>query len=542
MAIKTQDSPQRGRAHGKRRRSVHPVLAAIVFLLSSALAPAHALSPGDVFVVGLFGPLFRVDPVTGVRILVSDTEDDAQGPLGGTVRGVAIEASEQILVIGSGASGIGALLRVDAATGARILVSDFSDGAQGPLGSRLFGVTIEASGQILVVDLSAGAGPAGALFRVDPATGARTLFSDFADAAQGLPVGLSGRGVAIEASGQILVISAGGASGNGALLRVDPATGVRTLLSDFGDVAQGPLVSPFGVTVDASGQILVVGGGGTSGLGTLLRVDPTTGARTLLSDFGDGAQGPLGGTLRGVAIEASGQILVTDQSTGALWRVDPATGVRTLLSDFGDGAQGPTGGSAYGVAIANGTAIDGTIDDPVIGGVVTDTTFGSRAQVSFPAGVLTDPTDVTISVFQEPPEAPTPAGFSAPGTLFVEIDLDPTPLFPLVPPGLTVVLPIEPPLPPETTLSLYRINPSTGSLEPALDVIGMPVTGTVDAPDGLSATFQGIGSLSTVVGLRPLSPTNEDDCKEGGWQNFRRADGSVFKNQGDCIQYVNTGK
>ncbi len=34
----------------------------------------------------------------------------------------------------------------------------------------------------------------------------------------------------------------------------------------------------------------------------------------------------------------------------------------------------------------------------------------------------------------------------------------------------------------------------------------------------------------------------KDDCKNGGWQTFKRADGSSFKNQGDCIQYTNTGK
>jgi len=34
----------------------------------------------------------------------------------------------------------------------------------------------------------------------------------------------------------------------------------------------------------------------------------------------------------------------------------------------------------------------------------------------------------------------------------------------------------------------------------------------------------------------------KDECKQGGWQSVFRADGSAFKNQGDCIQYVNTGK
>ena len=37
-------------------------------------------------------------------------------------------------------------------------------------------------------------------------------------------------------------------------------------------------------------------------------------------------------------------------------------------------------------------------------------------------------------------------------------------------------------------------------------------------------------------------PVNKDDCKKGGWQNLERADGTGFKNQGDCIQYANTGK
>jgi hypothetical protein len=35
-------------------------------------------------------------------------------------------------------------------------------------------------------------------------------------------------------------------------------------------------------------------------------------------------------------------------------------------------------------------------------------------------------------------------------------------------------------------------------------------------------------------------PTNKDQCKNGGWQTFNTP--RTFKNQGDCIQYVNTGK
>jgi hypothetical protein len=42
--------------------------------------------------------------------------------------------------------------------------------------------------------------------------------------------------------------------------------------------------------------------------------------------------------------------------------------------------------------------------------------------------------------------------------------------------------------------------------------------------------------------LMPPIPQNKDDCKNGGWMHLRRDDGSSFKNQGDCIQYFNTGK
>jgi hypothetical protein len=34
----------------------------------------------------------------------------------------------------------------------------------------------------------------------------------------------------------------------------------------------------------------------------------------------------------------------------------------------------------------------------------------------------------------------------------------------------------------------------------------------------------------------------KDDCKNGGYNNVRDAQGNSFKNQGQCIQFVNTGK
>ena len=43
-------------------------------------------------------------------------------------------------------------------------------------------------------------------------------------------------------------------------------------------------------------------------------------------------------------------------------------------------------------------------------------------------------------------------------------------------------------------------------------------------------------------GLANSIPLTKAYCKNDLWQHLARADGSIFKNQGDCIQYVNTGK
>ena len=145
--------------------------------------------------------------------------------------------------------------------------------------------------------------------------------------------------------------------------------------------------------------------------------------------------------------------------------------------------------------------VDGVID-PIVGGTVEDQTFGDRAQVTIPPNVLTQSTEMAIDVFEESLNIPNPVGFTSEGTRFVNINLDPEPEFPLPAPGLTVVLPVENPLQPWTPISLFRVDPATGNLVPAFDVLGQPVVGSVDG-SGLSATFVGISSLSTIVGLLP---------------------------------------
>jgi hypothetical protein len=132
----------------------------------------------------------------------------------------------------------------------------------------------------------------------------------------------------------------------------------------------------------------------------LFRVHPTTGQRTVLSDFSDGVPpGAIGPHPFGVAVESTGQILVAEEFSfsnnvflpGRLFRVDPTTGQRTILSDFGNAAMGATGARPSGVAIVpepltcrglepgNGCTVNG-VPKQLCQGTSSDDTIGGTSE------------------------------------------------------------------------------------------------------------------------------------------------------------------
>lgn len=64
-------------------------------------------------------------------------------------------------------------------------------------------------------------------------------------------------------------------------------------------------------------------------------------------------------------------------------------------------------------------------------------------------------------------------------------------------------------------------------------------SGIISNADGL---WVSVGGQQTVYNFDlPVGPpTAKDQCKNGGWQTFDAP--RVFKNQGDCVSFVNTGK
>jgi len=59
----------------------------------------------------------------------------------------------------------------------------------------------------------------------------------------------------------------------------------------------------------------------------------------------------------------------------------------------------------------------------------------------------------------------------------------------------------------------------------------------------VDALTLGYGGTSVTYDFEPYRvATDPEACKEGGWEVLKRADGSDFRNQGDCVSYANTGE
>ncbi|MBI3329121.1 MAG: hypothetical protein HYZ81_20755 [Nitrospinae bacterium] len=194
--------------------------------------------------------------------------------------------------------------------------------------------------------------------------------------------------IAVEADGKLVVVD-----GVFGVVRVDPINGVSHTVSGTG-IGRGPLFkSPRAIAVEADGQLVVVGGSCFFSLCSgqqVVRVDPRTGDRTILSDASTG-HGPPFASTHGVAVEADGQLVVVDRARGAVVRVNPVTGDRTIVSD-GSTGRGPP----LVLPVAMGVEANGQL-------VVVDTALQAVVRVDPRTGnrtVVTGCTNFDLTTFQ----------------------------------------------------------------------------------------------------------------------------------------------
>lgn len=343
-----------------------------------AVVPSSVFKGGDPIIVDMDPPgVLRVDPVTGNRTMISSTSGchGSEDAFGVGAFSIEMEKNGQLIVSQNGSH---TLFRVDPATGNRTAFSQYGDGKGiNFLGPR--GLAIKSDGHILFTSESPQA-----IFDADPA-GNRTIVSSLSVGAAEPQLG-SPQDVAIDSAGNVDFVD----GAKKAVFALNLSNGDRTLVSASSNcelpcttrgtglgTGNTDLIYPWRLVFEADGDILVADYGPPA---KLVRVDPATGDRTILSDAGHGS-GPMFGSFTDVSVEANGQILLAGGEAGGVLRVDPTTGDRTLLSAGTNtslsGAPRGSGPNLYqlrGIVLAAVTDSDGDgiLDDGDASGIVGD--------------------------------------------------------------------------------------------------------------------------------------------------------------------------
>jgi|SRR5579871_635534 len=238
----------------------------------------------------------------------------------------------------------------------------------------------------------------GAVFSVNPTTGAETVLYSFAGATDGSfpvasPIGVKGTLYGTTADG--------GTANKGSVYSVNPTSGAETVLYSFSGGTDGG--TPVASLIDVKGTLYgTTMAGGNVGAGTVFSLDPTTGVETVLHSF---AGDPDGTYPVASLIDVKGTLYGTTEIEGAngygtVFSLDPMTGAETVLHSFSGGADGefPEGnlinvkGTLYGTTGLGGAYNYGTVFslDPMTGAETVLYSFGGGTDGVSPVAGLID--------------------------------------------------------------------------------------------------------------------------------------------------------
>jgi DNA-binding beta-propeller fold protein YncE len=299
---------------------------------------------------------------------------------------------DRALVADPGAS---AVFAVDLATGAREIISGPGVGF-GPALLAPAAVALHLGGAPLVADSSLDA-----LFEVGAITGDRSILSGVARGIGPQFARPSGIGSGLSASNLVV-------ADRNALYAVARTNGARTLLSGSGAGSGAPFLELADVAVSRATSPCIRAL--DAALPGLVDVQPITGNRTLISGNGVGS-GP--DFTRPRALFQFSDVscpdtiwvlegpLVAAVDFGTILRVDPATGERTILADATHGT-GPILIDPVAMDVdprpAGPTAIASVLDAGLLAIVLVDLTTGDRSPgMPLPANIRT-PTDLVFDL------------------------------------------------------------------------------------------------------------------------------------------------
>lgn len=276
--------------------------------------------------------------------------------VGGTLYGTTFYGGGSV----SGCSCGGTVFKIDPTTGAETVLHSFGgvgvgDG-QSPdaslinVGGILYGTTANGGGTQSTGNCGnhgGGEGGCGVVFSINPTTGKEEVVYSFCSQ-KNCKDGQSPLAGLINVGGILYgTTPIGGASataslyGNGTVFKVDPRTGAETVVYSFGRSGTDG-ARPYAGLIDVGGTLYgTTSEGGTDNSGTVFSINPTTGAETVLYRFmGDNDGQGDGGNPHAGLINVGATLYGTTNGGGAhdagsLFKVDPTSGDETVLYSFG---------------------------------------------------------------------------------------------------------------------------------------------------------------------------------------------------------------
>ncbi len=320
------------------------------------------------------GIVFKIDPSTGGETVLYSFTGGADGgtPTAGLIYH---DGTFYGTTSAGGTSGVGTVFAVNAATGAETVLHSFTGFADGDVP---FGGLLYQGGTLYGTTEFGGTDGSGTVFTVDPVTGAESVLFVFGlyrgDGnmpmsgliyQDGVLYGTTLNGGFSPGTGQL--------TDNGTVFAVNAKSGAETILYSFDENGGEDGLNPWAGVIFRDGALYgttyyATNYEGNIHYGTVFRLDPATGVETILYAFNGGADGGFpfagvlshGGDLYGIG-SFSGRGNCSGSGCGVVFKVDPATRVETVLHSFtgnGDGGN-PEAGLIYNDGAFYGTTFDG---------------------------------------------------------------------------------------------------------------------------------------------------------------------------------------
>ncbi|HEY3900876.1 MAG TPA: choice-of-anchor tandem repeat GloVer-containing protein [Chthoniobacter sp.] len=266
-----------------------------------------------------------------------------------------------------GANNHGTVFKINAGTGTITMVADFTNASTGGnQGTDLVaGLVSDGAGNFWSTTSQGGANNDGTVFKINASTGAVTTIVNFANATTGSNRGGYPRAALVsDGAGNFWGTTAGGgANGDGTVFEVNVSTGVVTTVVDFANAQTGGNrgANPYGALVsDGAGNFLgTTKFGGANVVGTVFKVNASTGTITTIVDFAYTSGSNRGGYPQaGLVSDGAGNFWGTTSqggvhSYGTVFKM--SGGAITTITDFTDATTGSSrGGSPEAPLVSDG--------------------------------------------------------------------------------------------------------------------------------------------------------------------------------------------